>query len=415
MSIFTNSGVNNYGGVPLIGANTLANRPAASIRGRLFVDTTNNLLQYDTGTAWVTIGAAGSLSGSGAAGQATFWTGASTISGDNAFFWDNTNKRLGLGTTTPGVRADFHGTGVIQQLNGTTTNNAFLDFQNAGTTQWRIGNNYNGGNRLFQIIDQISSRNTVLVNNIGQFGINMPTTSFLGTNSAAELHYTTNQFIYRWFSYSTSSLGCSLEGLYTRSTTPGTYSATLNNDILFSFGAKGSTNTQFTQSSGTFQFIQNGSAGVNYVPVNMNFYLDNGLGSAGYNFLLNCNGFATASGRINVANATDNSNFELNVNGNTYTGGISPTILTVATNTNMVRTATGYRCTGTLTLTLPAVTGLNQWYIVINDSAGTVTINRNGTDTIVNTAGTSVTSLTLAANARTFLYLGGGTITYQIF
>ena len=44
----------------------------------------------------------GGVTGSGSSGQATFWTGASAISGDNNFIWDNTNKKLGIGgTTTP--------------------------------------------------------------------------------------------------------------------------------------------------------------------------------------------------------------------------------------------------------------------------------------------------------------------------
>jgi hypothetical protein len=412
--ITVNSGVNNYGGVPLIGANTLANRPAASIPGRLFVDTTNNLLQYDTGSAWVTIGGAGSLSGSGAAGQATFWTAASTISGDNAFFWDNINKRLGLGTTTPGARADFHGTGVIQHLNGTGTNNAYLDFQNAGSTQWRVGNTYNGGNRLFQIIDQVGSRNTILVNNNGQFGINMPTTSFFGINSAAELHYTTNQFIYRYFSYATSGLGVQHAGYYTRSATPGTFGATINNDVLLGFSAQGSTATGFTNISGTLRFLQNGTVGGFYSPVNMDILLDNGTGATGYSTLFNCTGFATFSGRLNVNNATDNALFELNNNGNFYTGGLSPTILTVSSNTTMARTATGYYCTATLTLTLPSAASLNNVYWVIAGSGVTVTVNRAGSDDILNLAGASVTSITISPNQRAMFYVGGGTRTFLI-
>ena len=39
--------------------------------------------------------------GSGAAGQVTFFSAASTVTGDNDFYWDNTNKRLGIGTTSP--------------------------------------------------------------------------------------------------------------------------------------------------------------------------------------------------------------------------------------------------------------------------------------------------------------------------
>ena len=151
--ILINAGVINYGGLPSGGSGLLAARPAAGVVGRIYIASDSALLYRDTGSAWVTIGGAGGPSGSGAAGQATFWTAASVISGDNAFFWDNTNKRLGLGTTTPGVRLDIHGTGVIQQINGTTTNNAYLDFQNAGSTQWRFGNQYAAAVNRFSIFN----------------------------------------------------------------------------------------------------------------------------------------------------------------------------------------------------------------------------------------------------------------------
>jgi hypothetical protein len=46
----------NAGNTPSVSADTAANRPAAGIAGRLFIDTTNNTLQRDTGSSWVTIG-----------------------------------------------------------------------------------------------------------------------------------------------------------------------------------------------------------------------------------------------------------------------------------------------------------------------------------------------------------------------
>lgn len=413
MSIFTNNGVNNYGGVPLIGANTLANRPLASIRGRLFVDTTNNLLQYDTGTAWVTIGSSGP-SGAGAAGQATFWTGASTISGDNAFFWDNTNKRLGLGTTTPGVRLDIHGTGVIQQLNGTTTNDAFLDFQNAGTSRWRVGNNYNGGTPLFSIQNRTSNLYPFQLYNDGS--VMFGSTDFNKISGLPEYYTFVREggtCVFNVVSANTINTAVTVYFSKTRGATKNNFAATQNGDDLFNMAINGTNGTSWAPSS-QISVVQTGTSTAAAAPGDILFYPCNSSGIS-LQLRLAQSGFSTFTSRLNVANATDNANFELNVNGNTYTGGLSPTILTVSGNTTMARTVTGYRCTGTLTLTLPAVSGLNQWYIVINDSAGTVTINRNGTDTITNTAGTSVTSLTLAANARTFLYLGGGTITYQIF
>ena len=44
------------------------------------------------------------VQGSGATGQVTFWNSINAVTGDNDFYWDNVNKRLGIGTTTPDVR-----------------------------------------------------------------------------------------------------------------------------------------------------------------------------------------------------------------------------------------------------------------------------------------------------------------------
>jgi hypothetical protein len=57
--IFRDSSVLNQFGSPSINSNTLANRPAFGQVGRLFVDTTNNVIYRDTGTSWVVIGGSG--------------------------------------------------------------------------------------------------------------------------------------------------------------------------------------------------------------------------------------------------------------------------------------------------------------------------------------------------------------------
>ena len=49
------------------------------------------------------------ISGTGANGQVAFFNGINTQSGDDGLFWDNTNKRLGIGTTTPGAKLDVNG------------------------------------------------------------------------------------------------------------------------------------------------------------------------------------------------------------------------------------------------------------------------------------------------------------------
>jgi hypothetical protein len=46
----------------------------------------------------------GTVTGTGTAGQVSFWSSASAQTGDNDLFWDNTNKYLGIGQATPTSR-----------------------------------------------------------------------------------------------------------------------------------------------------------------------------------------------------------------------------------------------------------------------------------------------------------------------
>jgi len=50
------------------------------------------------------------VNGSGATGQVAFWTDTDTISGENNLYWDSTNDRLGIGTTTIGARLEVAAT-----------------------------------------------------------------------------------------------------------------------------------------------------------------------------------------------------------------------------------------------------------------------------------------------------------------
>jgi hypothetical protein len=54
-----NSSVLNQFGSPSLNSNSFANRPTFGQVGRLFVDTTNNIIQRDTGSSWVTINGGG--------------------------------------------------------------------------------------------------------------------------------------------------------------------------------------------------------------------------------------------------------------------------------------------------------------------------------------------------------------------
>jgi len=69
--------------------------------------------------SWVANAGGGSgVTGTGVAGRATFWTGASTVSSDASFLWDSTNDRLGIGTVAPLQAIDVTGAGKYYGLNG---------------------------------------------------------------------------------------------------------------------------------------------------------------------------------------------------------------------------------------------------------------------------------------------------------
>ena len=89
----------------------------------------------------------GALGGSGTAGQVTFWSGPSDITGDAAFNWDDTNKRLGVGILSPQDKvhiktaAGFNGGVVIDTTDAdSATSDASLSLFEAGVLKWQLRN-----------------------------------------------------------------------------------------------------------------------------------------------------------------------------------------------------------------------------------------------------------------------------------
>jgi hypothetical protein len=54
------------------------------------------------------------VTGTGTATQVAFWSSTSALSGDSGLYWDNTNKRLGIGTTSPTSSLEVSGSIVIE-------------------------------------------------------------------------------------------------------------------------------------------------------------------------------------------------------------------------------------------------------------------------------------------------------------
>jgi len=142
---------------PAFYADTLANRPAAGFVGRIFVSTDTFAFYRDNGTTWDLIGGpgTGTITGSGANGQVSYWNGASTITGSNDLFFDAVNGHLGIGTITPGTALDVkHDQSTVVQLEQiTATNDIRIAFINSGVGLWRLGAFYNAGANDFGLFD----------------------------------------------------------------------------------------------------------------------------------------------------------------------------------------------------------------------------------------------------------------------
>lgn len=99
----TDAGILLYinGSFKTSGVNTLSN--LAGTGTRMVVADASGVLSTQA------IPSGGGISGSGVSGQVTYWNGTSSITGDNNFFWDATNGRLGIGTTTPSEKLEVNG------------------------------------------------------------------------------------------------------------------------------------------------------------------------------------------------------------------------------------------------------------------------------------------------------------------
>ena len=95
---------------------------------------------------------------------------AGAFGGENNLFWDDTNNRLGVNTTTPGTALDIHSAADnVASFNRTGTGSAFAQYSLAGTNKWRTGYDNTAGS--FVIYDVANAVNRVVVTNTGEFDL----------------------------------------------------------------------------------------------------------------------------------------------------------------------------------------------------------------------------------------------------
>ena len=135
----------------------------------------------------------GTVTGTGAATQVTFWDAASNINGDTAFNWDNINKRLGIGTASPSHELDIASTSSSlfkTTASGTTNSNQHLQFNNnfKGWENTVYGSAYPVGDVSFLGIGANGAAQSA--NTTAAIGTNGAFPLLLGTSGATRLTIT---------------------------------------------------------------------------------------------------------------------------------------------------------------------------------------------------------------------------------
>jgi hypothetical protein len=340
----------------------------------------------------------------GASGRHSWYTSNTErmriTSGGNALIGTTTDN--GVDRLQVSGSGYFSGSGVIGKFDATGTNDSYIDIQRGGTSQWRLGNNYNGGTKAFQIRDQVNNRNDFTINNSGQIGIGLNSvTSFLGSNSTTEVHDITGlkgftRFVnYRAAGGNTS--GNAFENYLTRTLTPGSFGATISGDQLMSYFVYGSSASNWIY-GGSFKYDQNGATS-SFVPGIWTFgassgstqdiatfRVDGGNDRIQFNTTSTERVRITSSGRVLMGSTlpTDNGTDALQVNGPIQGNGFDQAYL--ARTTTYTATTSDYfiDCTtGTFTVNLfTAVGNTGRILIIKNSGTGTITVDPNGTQTI---------------------------------
>lgn len=369
----------NQFGAPSINENTTANRPTFGQTGRLFVNTTTNVLQRDTGTSWVDIGAASPTPNL----QAVCTVG-NTYSSDASFNLVAIGRGSGNVISNTNVGAN---SGVYS---GASSNNTTFGYGAAAASS-------SGSNNV----------------TIGYFAGNTNTGSnsvFVGSGAGQYSRGGFNTLI---------GNNCDTQGSI------GNYFSSNNTYIGRSIGASASSYTSYNV------FIGDGCA---------TSYQGNGINglNTAIGALLSLSSQPTVTGAIILGNNTgikiqnyssgnwvlgggaDNGIHQLQCSGGIYCQTLSPSGVTWSVNTTITLGSSNYYYVytgaGFNTITLPTASGNNNIYTFINSTSMNYTISTSGGQNIYRrNSGAIVTNFSASLYSTHQLIADGNNKFYEIF
>ena len=133
-------------------------------------------------------GATGTVKGTGTATRVAFWAAADSIISDAALYWDNTNKRLGIGTVNP--TANLHVTGNVRIEGGSGTPITIMGRSSTGlVNQLQLGAGFTITSGFLNYAETGNGTVTSIATNNGITGGTITTSGTIGlTGQALALH-----------------------------------------------------------------------------------------------------------------------------------------------------------------------------------------------------------------------------------